>query len=272
VVARSTREDPEAEAREIAAAPLRLGSIADFGEVPLLVLEAVAPRRVVEVGGARGAFTRVLLDWGRPRGAAVACVDPDPAPSLAGLTAEGLELVREPSPAGLAAAGDFDLYVLDGDHNHAVLSAELALLGDGACALLHDLGWPLGRRDVYHDPARLDPAGVHPHSFTGHVVPGTGELQPSGGLAGEPRLGMALHAGGEGNGVLTAVEDFMAARPGWELLVVPAIYGLGVLFPTGAPYAAALRAAIAPYADSPLLARLEANRLALLYRLAENGR
>jgi SAM-dependent methyltransferase len=263
VIARSTREDPEAEAREIAAAPLRLGSIADFGEVPLKVLDAVAPRRVVEVGGAGGAFTRVLLEWARPRGAEVVCIDPDPAPSLAGLTAEGLELVREPSPAGLAAAGDFDLYVLDGDHNHAVLSAELALLPDGACALLHDVGWPLGRRDAYHDPARIE--APHPHSFTGHVLPGSAELQERGGLAGNPPLGLALHSGGEGNGVLTAAEDFLAANPGWELMIVPVLYGLGVLFGTAAAYVTELRRAVTPYVDSPLLARLEANRLALLY-------
>lgn len=262
-----TRGDPEALAREIMATPLRLSSIADFGEVPGLVLDAVAPRRIVEVGGARGDFTRVLAQWAAPRGAEVVCIDP--APQFGEIP--GVRLVRGRSPEALAAEEAFDLYVLDGDHNHAVVMAELSLLPYGATALLHDVLWPLGRRDAYHDPDLIDPARVHPHSFDGHITPNSAELQDSGGMAGEPKLAVALHSGGERNGVLTAIEDHLAERPDRELMIVPCLYGLGVLFPAGARYAAALREALAPYADSPLLARLEANRLALLYALLAKG-
>lgn len=265
-----TRSDPEALGRAIADSPLLLHSLADFGELPLEALSIAGVRSVVEVGGQDGAFTRMLTGWAAARGARVACVDPSPGDALRAL-ADAVELVEDRSPQALAALGPFDAYVLDGDHNYDVVSRELACVPAGALVLVHDVGWPCARRDFYFDPSALAPEAVHPHSFDGHAVPGSQSLAPAGGLAGRRRLAAALRSGGERNGVLTAVEDFVAAREGWELAVVPCLYGLAFVFPAAAPWAPDLRAHLAPFAGSDLLATLEANRLALVYRLAALG-
>ena len=67
--------------------------------------------------------------------------------------------------------------------------------------------------------------------------------------------------------MLTAVEDFVAARDGLRLAVVPAFFGLGVVWRADAPWAGALAELLDPWDRNPLIARLEANRV---YHLAES--
>jgi hypothetical protein len=57
------------------------------------------------------------------------------------------------------------------------------------------------------------------------------------------------------------VEDFVAAREGLTLAVVPAFYGLGVVWPSDAPWAEAVAAIVEPWDRNPLVERLEANRV-----------
>jgi hypothetical protein len=79
----------------------------------------------------------------------------------------------------------------------------------------------------------------------------------------------AAREGGPRNGVLTAIEDFVEARDGLRLAVVPAFFGLGVVWHTDAPWAAPVDELVAPWDRNPLLERLEANRvkhLASLHR------
>jgi hypothetical protein len=61
--------------------------------------------------------------------------------------------------------------------------------------------------------------------------------------------------------VLTAIEDFIAEREDLRLAVVPAFFGLGLLYERSAPYADALGRQLDPWDGNPLLARLERNRV-----------
>jgi len=263
---RSTRQDPEIEARAAAASPLLLHSIDAFGEIPVGVLDIVAPRRIVEIGGEGATFTRTLVRWADAHDAAVLCVDPAPSEALRRLAAETrLELVEGYSPEALAGIEPCDVYVVDGDHNHATVRGELEALPEGALAILHDVGWPCGRRDFYYGPERFD--GTRPHSFSRGVVLDSGELAEGDGLSGNGAMAIAEEAGGEGNGVLTAVEDFMAAHDGYEFALVPCVYGLGFLYASGAEWADRLREFLAPYDGSALLGTLEANRLKLFFHV-----
>ncbi len=54
---------------------------------------------------------------------------------------------------------EIDAVILDGDHNWYTVYNELKLLSrqvdDGRpypLVLVHDIGWPYGRRDLYYDP------------------------------------------------------------------------------------------------------------------------
>jgi hypothetical protein len=62
------------------------------------------------------------------------------------------------------------------------------------------------------------------------------------------------------------VEDFAAQREGMRFVVVPAFFGLGVLWHTGAPWAEEVARVLDPWDANPVLARLEAARV---HQLAE---
>ncbi len=99
----------------------------------------------------------------------------------------------------------------------------------------------------------------------GNLVPGD-EGVASTGL---PYHYPAAREGGPRNGVLTAVEDFVAARDDIGLAVIPAFFGLGVVWDRRAPWAQALAEVVEQWDGNPLLERLEANRVFHLARSAQ---
>lgn len=256
--------------------PLLLHSLVEFRELIFRCCELVAPRSLVEVGAEDGAFTVELLGWARDHGARVHAVEPFPTPAMGELL-EGwpeLDLVEEHSPGALEKLEPADVYLIDGDHNHVTVRAELETIFGGAgdrapLVFLHDVGWPSGRRDMYYDPESLPPEAVHPHTYEKGVVPGDDGVVP-GGFRGAGHFAWARHEGGPANGVRTAVEDFLGAHDRELVFVtVPCIFGLGVVYSASAPWATSLGEVLAPYADHPLLARLEDNRLSLYLTVLE---
>ncbi len=257
-------------------APLLLHSLAEFRELIFAALELADARRVVEVGGEAGLFTRELLSWGEKRGAAVYCVEPQPTPELT----EALDsspvghLVTAPSPEGLEGI-EADAYLMDGDHNYHTVTAELEAIERHArerpvppLVFVHDIGWPSGRRDMYYAPDRLPEGAVHPYTYEQGVTLGPTHTV-DGGFRGEHRHAWAREEGGPANGVLTAVEDFLERRTGLRLVKVPSVFGLGILYAEAAPYADSLATELSAYDGNPMLERLERNRLRLYLRLLE---
>jgi hypothetical protein len=220
-------------------------SLRNLAEVMLPCLDAAGARSVMEVGAYAGDLTEVLCDWARLTGATVAAIDPMPQPRLVELAEqrEELELIRETSLAALPKATLADAVVIDGDHNHYTVSEELRLVeqaaGDNRLPLLlfHDVCWPHGRRDDYYDPDQIPAEHRQPIHEGGGLFPEEPGIRP-GGL---PYRHAAAREGGPGNGVLTAVEDFVATRDHLRLAIVPAV--------------------LEPWDGNPLVARLEANRV-----------
>jgi hypothetical protein len=242
-------------------------SLINNAELLLACLEAVEARSVTEIGAYQGDLTRLLLRWAQERGARIAAIDPAPQPELEQLDAasQELTLIREPSLAALEHVALTDAIIVDGDHNYYTVSQELAAIATRAeqageplpLLLLHDVSWPHGRRDDYYEPAQIPPGQRQPITPEGRVYPGV-EGTEFGGL---PYHWPAAREGGPRNGVLTAAEDFVAGRERLGLGVVPAFFGLGVIWPTDAPYAEALEQVLAPWSRHPLLERLERNRV-----------
>jgi hypothetical protein len=260
------------------AEPLLLHSLAELRELIVACLDAAGARSVVEIGGEDGTFTRELASWAEDGDGAVFCVDPAPSRELATLaqTSETITLVRQRSLDALPTIGPCDAYLIDGDHNHHTVLGELEAIekahGGGRrwLAILHDVGWPWGRRDLYYDPEGLPPSAVKPHTFDQGVTLGS-NATVVGGFRGEGEFACAAEEGGPANGVLTAVEDFLESRPGLTLARVPSVFGLGILYPPEAAWGPAVDAIVAPYHDNPLLQRLERNRLALYLKVLELG-
>ena len=246
---------------------LLLHSLAEFREIILPVLDLVDARSVVEIGGEGGTFTRELASWAEERGGTVRCIDPRPSDALVELAEESpaVELLRGRSLEVLGGMEPADVYLIDGDHNYYTVSRELRAITGGAAAppvvFVHDVGWPAGRRDMYYDPASLPPEGLHPYDYDEGVTVGCSGTVPDG-FRGEGEFAWARSEGGPANGVLTAVEDFLAEHPELDIRVVPCVFGLAVIYARDATAAGELAELLDVYSGNPLLERLERNRLA----------
>jgi len=239
-------------------------SLANAAELVLPFLDAIGARSVVEVGAYAGDLTRELLDWAATSGAEVKAIDPTPDDGLVALAAERpeLELIREPSLDALQHVAIPDAVVIDGDHNYYTVSEELRLVdaradAPGPLIVLHDVRWPHGRRDAYYAPERVPPE--HRQA----MIEGAGLVPWSKGVdrLGIPYKWAAEREGGPANGVLTAVEDFVAERDGMRLAVIPVFFGVGLVWHRDAPWAGAVEGLVEPWDENPVVERLEANRV-----------
>jgi hypothetical protein len=242
-------------------------SLANNAELMIPCLDAAGATSVVEVGAYAGDLTRLLLQWGAAAGVRVWAIDPSPQPELVALDEEraDLELIRATSHEGLQRIPPPDAVVIDGDHNYYTVAEELRIVSERADAagrrlpllIFHDVCWPHARRDVYDAPDLIPEEFRQPMVAGGGLFPGEPGLRP-GAL---PYRWSAAREGGPRNGVLTAIEDFVARRDNVRLAVVPAFFGFGVVWDRGAPWADELAAFLEPWDRNPLLERLEENRV-----------
>lgn len=206
------------------------------------LLEELAPKVLLEVGSFAGDNTQKLLDFSRRTDAVVHAVDPlprFPAQEWADGSEGHMVFHRALSLEALPGLPPCDVALLDGDHNWYTLYHELkALQGVAEAAgvafpvcIFHDIAWPYDRRDLYYDVSNVPEEGRQPHR-TGGLHPDHPELLEEDGMS----LGFchAIEYGGAKNGVLTAIEDFLA-ECGFEheFFQVPGFFGLGVLVPAG---------------------------------------
>jgi hypothetical protein len=239
-------------------------SLANLRELLIGCLEIADARSVIEIGSDRGLLTAELLDWAAGEREIVG-VDPAPHPDLEALASEHpeLRLLRRTSHDLLREVELPDAIVLDGDHNYYTLSGELQIIGERApgddlpLLLFHDVGWPHARRDSYYVPDRIPEEHRQPLVKNASVVP----EEPGVAEAGLPLEWAAAQEGGERNGVLTAIEDFLATRADVDFVTVPAFFGLGVAWSRGREWADQMSEFLAVWNDNPLLARLEASRV-----------
>ena len=240
-------------------------SLINDAEIMLACLDAAEARSVVEVGAYAGDLTRVLHAWAEPRSARVSAIDPSPQDELVALVDQhpNIDLIKATSHEALRDLPRHDAYVIDGDHNYYTVTEELRLIAAGTgdhplpLLLFHDVGWPHARRDDYYSPDLVPNDYRHPSKEGGGLFPGIKGTLP-GGL---PYKYPAAEEGGPRNGVLTAVENFVASDAGLRLAVVPAFFGFGVVWHESAPYAGNLEALLRPLDRHPVIERLESNRV-----------
>jgi hypothetical protein len=200
------------------------------------LLRAADARVAIEVGAEQGWLTERLLEFCDERDGIAHVVEPVPhflPDHWRRRYGARYVLHEELSLEALPRVHDPDAVLLDGDHNWFTVYHELEVVetlrrdGRFPIVVLHDVGWPYGRRDMYHDPSTVPDEFRHPSRRLG-MRPGQSELLEEGGF--NAHLENAVHEGGARNGVRTAVEDFCAAS-GHELDVieVPGLHGLGVL-------------------------------------------
>jgi cephalosporin hydroxylase/glycosyltransferase involved in cell wall biosynthesis len=208
-----------------------------WDEVIAPVIDAAEARRIIEVGALRGETTTRMLKRLGPE-CELHVIDPEPQFDPAEherafpgryhfYLGTSLEVLPSLPPA--------DAVLIDGDHNWYTVYHELRLLADAARAagsplpvlVLHDVAWPYGRRDLYYSPDRIPAEFRQPYRRAG-MRPGRSELLARGGMNRE--MANAEHDGGPRNGVMTALEDFVAEHPvPLRLVVLPIFYGLAIV-------------------------------------------
>lgn len=200
-------------------------------------LSCIGARTIAEIGTGGGATTLLLAAYCKEHNARLHTIDTNPqinvrtfeethAPYV--LCYRGLSLDVLPHiPA-------YDALLIDGDHNWYTVFHELQLVerrqretGMQPVVFLHDTGWPYARRDLYYDIS-LIPEDYRQESEVAGIDAVTDALSPVG-L--NPAFRHARKSGGERNGVLTAVEDFLHQHPDWTMVTVQGLFGLSILVP-----------------------------------------
>ena len=245
-----------------------ISSMAEFAPIVLPALEMVNPKTICEIGAGSGANSKILGDFLRKRHGKLISIDPRPVQCFldwAAISSDVVTHINQYSLTALPTIGIADVWFLDGDHNwytvyHELLTIEsMANKADSPLLIfLHDMNWPCARRDMYYDPSRIPQEFLQPHSSNICITldnPNHVEHGFKGGI-------WALKEGGPRNGILTAVEDFIAqSKNKYHWLHVPAVLGLGVLIDTRHPYTNQIVQYYAPYHKNPVIELLERDRV-----------
>jgi hypothetical protein len=202
--------------------------------------EAARAKTVLEIGSEIGLSTQVLLNYVREVDGHLHAVDPHPGFDVREFEKkhEGyLTFYPELSLQALKRVPDVDLALVDGDHNWYTVYHELKLLEERhgndpdrmPLILAHDVGWPYGRRDLYYDPETIPEEYRQPYAREG-IAFGKSRLVRNRGM--NLQLCNALEEGGPRNGVMTAVDDYLAQSSiDWQMLHIPLYFGLCILAP-----------------------------------------
>ncbi len=205
------------------------------------ILDAIDAVIIVEIGAFNGKNTVKLLNYCAGTKKHLHVIDPTPLFDVKQYHQKFgncFTLHEDISVNVLPKIGKCDAVLIDGDHNWYTVFNELKALEkihqDDTLTypiiLLHDIGWPYGRRDLYYHPDRIPAIDRHPYR-RGGLLNNQSELEPFIGL--NPHLCHAIYEYGEKNGVLTAIEDFSSqSQIDFEFIKLPAYFGLGILFTT----------------------------------------
>jgi predicted O-methyltransferase YrrM len=256
---------------------LLLYSLAEFEIIIFECLKIIQAKKVVEVGCEAGHFTARLIEWVRQVEGALYCIDPKPSEAVLSQCSHSRQthLIVNNSLAALPQIEPCDCYLIDGDHNYYTVSHELELiwyqfqhLENKPLIFLHDIGWPCAYRDVYYSPEQIPTEARQPFTYEQGVTLTSQELI-NGGFRGEGAFAWAVHQGGQRNGVMAAVKDFLKQHDCFNFVEIPCVFGLGILYPTASPYAKELQSFLHFYDRNTLLEKLEKNRLHLYLKVLE---
>jgi hypothetical protein len=254
---------------------LLIHSMSAFSDIIFDALRLADARDIVEIGSEFGGMSQNLERHAAATGGKLTSIDPAPKAEFLDWAAHATALrhIAMPSLDAIDTLSDIDAWVIDGDHNWYTVYHELTAV-EAVCrrdqrpmlVFLHDVGWPWARRDLYYTPESIPVPFRHPYDYAGGVLPGIAQVIPNRGFQGMGQFAPAVFEGGPRNGVLTAIEDFLASSLAegreYGFAEIPGVFGLGVIFALDAPWSGAMADHLIPFHNNALLAALESNRLA----------
>lgn len=182
----------------------------------LPVIKEKKAKHIVEIGADTGKNTKSILEFCEENNAKLSCVDPFPkfeAEKWMKTHTNYFDFYKELSLSALPLIKDYDVVLIDGDHNWYTVYNELKIIQKTNIGkkfpiiFLHDTSWPYGRRDLYYNPENIPEIYRQPYKKMG-IAPGTSSLVEVGGL--NSHLYNSIYENNLQNGVLTAVEDFIS--------------------------------------------------------------
>ena len=206
--------------------------------IVLPLFKELKPKNIVEIGSEEGINTEKILNYCIENNSYLTTIDPHPLfdeNKFFNQYGDHFKLIKDLSLNCLQELNDYDVILIDGDHNWYTVYNELKLIEKNFIGkkfpiiILHDVGWPYGRRDLYYNPKTIPKEYLHRYAKKG-ILPNTHELLEKGGL--NSNLNNALHENGSKNGVLTAIEDFLhESENNLFFSSIMAFNGLGIIYP-----------------------------------------
>ncbi len=208
-----------------------------FASVIQPALEKIRPSSIVEIGAGAGENTRFLMQLCEAYNCTLHSIDPNPSfdpEEWQNLYGDRFVFYKRNSLDALPDIESYDAILIDGDHNWYTVYHELIEIqkyaqksGEFPLVFIHDVGWPYGRRDMYHDPDSIPEHYRHPHAQKG-IIPSEPGLVEVGGI--ETGAWNAEREGTIQNGVKTAVEDFLrSTQIPLSYFEVNGMFGLGII-------------------------------------------
>ncbi|WP_238858720.1 glycosyltransferase [Clostridium sp. YIM B02569] len=202
-------------------------------------LEAINAKKIVEIGSDNGYGTKNLIKYCEDVQGTVISIDPFPKYDSEEWEKEHegvFKLYKDLSLNRLPLLKDYDVILVDGDHNWYTVYNELKIIGNTfgnnelPLIFLHDIDWPYARRDLYYNPDNI-PVGYRQAYAKKGMLPGELNLVDEGGL--NDHLDNSIYENNPRNGVRTAIEDFIKEFPNQEnieFVSIPGFFGLGIVF------------------------------------------
>lgn len=214
-------------------ADLLLHSMSNFKEIISQILDKVCPKIIVEIGCEYAGSTFQFLEYCKKNDAFLYIVDPSPFVDVQNVLknySEYYEFIEEKSLDALKNIKKADLYIVDGDHNYWTVINELNLIfeNNSPVVIIHDVGYPCSRRDLYYNPTNIPKEYLHTYTYD-HGTNIKDELILRGGFHGAGYFAFSTETNKEKMGVLTAIEDFMKYHPNLTYQSIPLIFGLGFI-------------------------------------------
>jgi hypothetical protein len=238
-------------------------SLSYVKEFVFQIIGAAKALSVCEIGSQGGFFSQELHRLYR-EGVIERLTIVDPMPSAlvnAMVDDHGCSVVKGLSLDVLETLAPHDLYIVDGDHNYHTVKHELLKIFKNrrAVAVMHDIAWPCGTRDMYYKPETVPTVARHPYTFDVVLDPADDGIAVSGETSGG-NYAVALTDGGPLNGVFPALRD-VAAELGLHMDGIAALLGVGVLRHADHPATQAIRDVFPSPEVDAVLWRLEENRI-----------
>ncbi|OGJ63037.1 hypothetical protein A3D12_00630, partial [Candidatus Peribacteria bacterium RIFCSPHIGHO2_02_FULL_55_24] len=200
-------------------------------------LAIIRPRVIVEIGIDKGFHTEKLLQYCKEANVVLHAIDPEPHCDIEQMQqtyGKHFAFYRDFSLNALYRIETYDMVLIDGDHNWYTVYHELLLIEKKAkeqqrfpVVFLHDIGWPYGRRDLYYHPENIPAMYRHPYQKKGIIFGKEGLTEAQGW---NPDFSNAIYEHNLRNGVLTAVEDFIAqSRETFHFTKIPGFHSLGII-------------------------------------------